>query len=450
MIVLDLSSNQLQGQLSTPLPYVVHLDLSRNNFNSDIPASIGSSIISTSFLSLSSNKFHGHIPESICNAKSLQVLDLSHNSLSGTFHQCFSTLSRTLGVLNLRRNKLIGTIFDKFSKYCRLQTLNLNENLLEGVIPKSLANCTNLEVFDIGNNQIHDAFPCHLKKISNLYILVLRSNKFYGSIGCEGPNDTWPVLQIVDLASNNFSGRLSVQALANSKTMMADNKAYSKLKYLHYNARLGFPSYYQDTITIVSKGLQIELVKILTLFTSIDLSCNNLDGPIPKDLGVLKTLYILNLSFNAFTNPIPPSLGKLSELESLDLSSNKLISEIPMQLADGLTFLSVLNLSFSQLVGPVPFVKQFATFLEASYEGNKGLCRPHLKTKYGSVEPHSPFPTFEDTHPNSRPLIDWKFLSVELGFAFGFGMVIMPLMLLKGWRIWYYKHIDDIFFKIFP
>ena len=121
-----------------------------------------------------------------------------------------------------------------------------------------------------------------------------------------------------------------------------------------------------------------------------------------------------------------------------------------MQLADGLTFLSVLNLSFNQLVGPIPFVKQFATFLEASYEGNKGLCGSHLKAKCGSVEPHSPFPTFKDTHSSSRPWIDWKFLSVELGFAFGFGMVILPLMFLKRWRIWYYKHVDDIFFKIFP
>ena len=38
-----------------------------------------------------------------------------------------------------------------------------------------------------------------------------------------------------------------------------------------------------------------------------------------------------------------------------------------MQLVDGLTFLSVLNLSLNQLVGPIPCVKQFGTFLEASY-----------------------------------------------------------------------------------
>ncbi|KAK7834347.1 hypothetical protein CFP56_024694 [Quercus suber] len=119
----------------------------------------------------------------------------------------------------------------------------------------------------------------------------------------------------------------------------------------------------------------------------------------------------------------------------LDLSSNQLQGQLSTPLP------SVVHLDLSR--------NNFNSVIPASI-GNKGLCRPHLKTKYGSVEPHSPFPTFEDTHPNSRPLIDWKFLSVELGFAFGFGMVIMPLMLLKGWRIWYYKHIDDIFFKIFP
>ena len=61
--VLDLHSNQLQGQLPIPLPFFYYLDLSRNNFNSVIPAldlSWNNNPTST-FLSLSSNKFHGQI-----------------------------------------------------------------------------------------------------------------------------------------------------------------------------------------------------------------------------------------------------------------------------------------------------------------------------------------------------------------------------------------------------
>ncbi|XP_050242096.1 receptor-like protein 7 [Quercus robur] len=452
---LDLSSNQLQGQLPTPLPYCYYLDLSRNNFYSVIPELdfLWSLDSDSAFLSLSSNKFHGQIPESICNAAALGVLDLSNNSINGTIPQCLlSSTSNTLKVLNLRRNKLIGKISDTFPSNCSLQTLNVNTNLLEGVVPKSLANCTNLEVLDIGNNKIHDSFPCHLKGMSNLHVLVLHSNKFYGSVGCGRSNVTWPILQIVDLASNNFSGRLSIKSLANSKLMMADNEAQSGLNYLQFDPREYNEGsyYYQDVITVTIKGQIIESVKILTIFTSIDLSSNNFEGPIPEEIGVLKSLHILNLSHNSFTGQIPPSLGKLSQLESLDLSNNKLGGEIPVQLADSLTFLAVLNLSFNQLVGPIPYIKQFATFSETSYEGNKGLYGCPLKTKCTSTEPRSPPPTFEESNSNSRPLIDWNFLSVELGFVFGFGMVIWPIMFCKRWRIWYCKHVDDILFRIFP
>ncbi|XP_023889089.1 receptor-like protein 9DC3 [Quercus suber] len=374
------------------------------------------------------------------------MLDFSHNSINGTIPQCFIAMSKNLRILDLRRNNLIGKIPDTFPENCSLQTLNLNKNLLEGVMPKSLANCTNLEVLDIGNNQIHDAFPCYLKDLSNLQVLVLQSNNFYGSVGCEGSNAGWPKVQIVDLSSNNFGGKLSIKALAYSKAMMANNESQPKLNYLHFESR----GYYQDVITITIKGQVMELVKILTIFTSIDISCNNLEGPIPEEIGVLKSLHILNLSHNAFIGRIPTSLGKLTQLESLDLSSNKLTKEIPVQLADSLTFLSVLNLSFNQLVGPIPYIKQFATFSETSYEGNKGLCGSPLKTTCTSAKPSSPPPTFKDNHSNSRPLIDWNFLSVELGFVFGFGMIIWPIVFCKRWRIRYCKHIDDILFKIFP
>ncbi|KAM4078951.1 hypothetical protein ACJW30_09G078800 [Castanea mollissima] len=442
LVYLDLSDNQIHGeipnwfwklpelsfgQLPTPLPFFNYLDLSMNNFNSVIPVldlSWNDSNPSI-FLSLSNNKIHGQIPESICNATFVGALDLSNDFINGTIPHCFSSMSKSLWVLNLRRNNLTGKISDTFPISCQ---------------------CSHLEVLDVGNNQIHDAFPCYLKGISNLRVLVLQSNKFYGSVGCEGPNVTWPKLQIVDLASNNFSGKLSIKAMANSDAMMVDNEAQSELNYLHFH---DYELYYPDVVTITFKHMEIEL-KILTILTLIDLSCNNLEGPIPEEIGVLKSLYSLNLSHNAFTGRIPPSLGNLSKLESLDLSSNELSGEIPMQLANNLTFLSVLNLSFNQLVGPVPYIKQYATFLETSFEGNKGLCGSPLKTTCTSTKPSSPPPTFKDSNSNSRPLIDWNYLSVELGFVFGLGMIIWPLVFCKRWRIWYCKHADDILFGIFP
>ena len=452
ILVLDLHSNQLEGELPVLPSVAMYLDYSQNNFSSVIPASIGKSLSIATFFSLSRNKLHGGIPESLCYATFLQVLDLSDNTLNGTIPQCLIEMSATLGVLDVRSNKLSGTIIDTFPENCSLQTLNLNGNLLDGVVPMSLSNCKNLEVFDIGNNYMEDAFPCYLRNISRLRVLVLRSNKFYGSINCEGSNVIWPVIQIVDLASNKFTGQLQRESFSTWKAMLGEeDEVQPVLKHIQFEVLKFSQLYYQDAITVTSKGLYIELVKILTIFISIDISCNNLEGPIPEEIGELKSLYILNLSHNAFTNSIPPSLGKLSHLESLDLSSNKLNGAIPMQLANGLTFLSVLNLSFNQLVGQIPQIKQFATFLETSYKGNKGLCGFPLNIECKYDEPGALPPTFEETHSRSWIWTDWKnYISAELGFIFGFWVVIGPLVYWKRWRIQYYKHVDDILIKIFP
>ena len=128
------------------------------------------------------------------------------------------------------------------------------------------------------------------------------------------------------------------------------------------------------------KGLETKLGRILTIFTTIDLSSNKFQGEIPEVLERLTILRLLNLSHNSLTGHIPSSLAKLSALESLDLSSNSLIGEIPLQLAD-LTFLAMLNLSQNQLIGPIPQGKQFATFENNSYDGNLGLCGFPLSIK---------------------------------------------------------------------
>ena len=148
--------------------------------------------------------------------------------------------------------------------------------------------------------------------------------------------------------------------------------------------------YYKDSITVMNKGEEMELVKILTIFTSIDLSNNRFHGEILDTMGMLKGLIVLNLSSNSFTGHIPSSLGNLVELESLDLSRNKISGEIPHQLLS-LTFLAYLNLSNNQLMGLIPQGGKFWTFDNSSFEGNLGLCGPPLSKKCG----HSETPTFE-------------------------------------------------------
>ncbi|XP_041027080.1 receptor-like protein 6 [Juglans microcarpa x Juglans regia] len=446
LVLLDIRSNRLQGQLPDLPPSATYLDFSRNNFSSVIPNNIGDFLSYAYFFSLSSNKFKGSIPVSICNATYLEVLDLSNNSFSGMIPECLVRMSSTLGVLNLGRNNLHGMVPNTFPDNCGLQTLDLNGNQLVGHIPKSMANCTMLEVFNIGNNHIEDIFPCHLKNASVLRVLVLHSNNFRGSLGCPGDNATWPMLQILDVALNNFTGKLPIKSFHAWKAMLkSEDDAESEVNHLRFKLTLFENFYYQDAVIVTVKGLSIEFVKILMLFTSIDFSYNNLEGPIPEAFGGLSTLIVLNLSHNALSGQIPKSLANLTQLESLDLSSNKLTGEIPMQLAESLTFLSVLNLSFNQLVGQIPMIIQFSTFSESSYVGNKGLCGFPLREICNAGG--TPRSTPPDS--NSKKVIGRKFLSVELGFIFGLGIIIGPLY-WKRWRFWYFKQVDDILYKIFP
>ncbi|XP_045829707.1 receptor like protein 22-like [Trifolium pratense] len=435
ILIVDLHNNKLKGPIPVFLKYATYLDYSMNKFSSTIPQDIGNYVSFTNFISLSNNNFHGSIPSSLCQASRLQLLDLSFNNISGSIPSCLMTMTETLKVLNLRGNSLQGPIPYKFPASCSLQTLNLHGNLLHGSVPMSLAHCSKLEVLDIGTNQIVGQFPCFLQNIPTLKVLILRHNKFHGTLGCSKAKNPWKMIQIVDIAFNNFSGKLPKNYFRTLKKMKDDNDNVEPdiIRSAIYNV------YYQDSVTLVSKGQQMELVKVLKIFIAIDFSSNHFEGQIPEDLMDLKALYVLNLSNNAFSNEIPSTIGSLKQLESLDLSNNSLVGEIPMQLAS-LSFLSYLNLSFNHLVGKIPTGTQLQSFQASSFEGNYGLYGPPL-----TEIPKRPY----DPHPQPACgrlacSIDWSFLSVELGFVFGLGIIIGPVMLWKQWRVRYCKLVDKI------
>ena len=87
--------------------------------------------------------------------------------------------------------------------------------------------------------------------------------------------------------------------------------------------------------------------------TELDLSQNQLTGPIPPALGNLSNLQALYLWGNQLTGPIPPELARLTNLEVLDLSQNQLTGPIPPALGN-LSNLQWLYLSGNQLTGPIP------------------------------------------------------------------------------------------------
>ncbi|KAL7136194.1 hypothetical protein ABFS83_10G013100 [Erythranthe nasuta] len=443
---LDLHSNRIQGELPIPPPYSRYVDFSFNYFNNSIPHDIGNLFPLAIFFSVSNNKLTGEIPASICNASYLQVLDLSANALNGSIPSCLPNKNLDLRVLSLARNNLSGDIPDTFTDNCNLKTLDLENNVFRGKIPGSIVNCSFLEVLNIGNNRIESTFPCMLTK-TGLRVLILRSNGFHGELLCfSAVTQKWPNLQIIDISHNNFSGDISVLNFSNWRGMIGSDNS-KQYDYLRFDFLKLSEFYYQDAVALTIKGLEMELTKILTIFTSIDFSSNKFYGEIPSSIGDLKSLYLLNLSHNAIMGSIPASVGNLKQLGSLDLSSNNLTGNIPVELAS-LGFLTFLNLSFNDLFGMIPKGPQFQTFTEASYEGNVGLCGFPVNKSCNDdgVSGASP-PKYRN---ESKKEIGWGYVSAALGFVVGLSSFLWLLLHCKSWGDLYFEKVDLILETLFP
>ncbi|KAF7827075.1 receptor-like protein 7 [Senna tora] len=288
---LALSHKKLTSAEDLSMRSLRFLDLSFNMLEGSLP--IPSSF--ASIFSISNNKFIGSISFLFCNASSLLILNLSHNKLTSPIPQCLVAFPYLL-VLDLQMNNLVGTIPRNFSKDNSLQTLHFNGNQLQGSLPLSLAHCTQLEILDVGENFIVDRFPDWLEDLQELQVLVLRENKFYGSFRSSNKStQSFPKLRIFYVSKKIFNGSLPTAYFNKFKGMMEIYYGAVGLQYMNNN-----DYFYKDSVVITLKGIIIELVRIQTTFTIVDLSNNMFDGKIPEIIGKLNSL--IGQQFDTFSN----------------------------------------------------------------------------------------------------------------------------------------------------
>ncbi|CAL8108669.1 unnamed protein product [Prunus armeniaca] len=434
---IDLSGNKLYGEVPPIFPSSRNQEifLGSNQFNGSLPL-VSSTV---EILDLSNSSFSGTLFHFFCNnnsePKALEILHLGKNLLSGKIPDCFRNWA-TLVVVNLESNNLIGNIPRSLGYLLFLQYLHLRNNHLHGELPPYLKKCTDLTILDLGYNKFLGKIPMWIgTSLSNLAILSLRSNQFHGHIPYKLCDLTY--LQILDLAHNNLSGRMP-RCLYNFTAMT------TRLYFNH-------PFYIVGRIenaNVVTKGREVKYGNILlSLAVSLDLSDNIISGEIPEELTSLIYLQSVNLSYNLLSGRIPPKIGDMRRLESLDLSMNQLCGQIAPSMSS-LTFLSALNLSYNNLTGEIPKSTQLQSLDQSSFIGNK-LCGPPLEVNCSNTNGTVP-PVADQKHGGSYLLEDgWFYLSVGLGFLFGFWSVLGSLLLNLPWSIVFSRFQNSIVKKLY-
>ncbi|KAF8028549.1 hypothetical protein BT93_E1238 [Corymbia citriodora subsp. variegata] len=375
--VLDLNSQKLSGSISPHignLSFLKELSLYNNSFDHEIPSQIGqlhrlrilqlhnnsltgeipkniSGCFNLFRIKLSRNQLSGEVPLEIGSLVKLQLLDLGRNNLTGSVPSSIGNLS-SVELLSLAENNLRGDLPAALGRLTKLTILALGINWLSGTVPPSLYNLSSLAVFGIGFNQIHGSLPTTVGSgLPNLEIFSIVMNRFVGSIPSWIPNNATN-LQILQLGQNELSGNVpSFDSLRNLRRLGLNNND-------------------------LGSGGSSDLSFLCSLTNSTSLiylsfSDNRLGGPLPICMGNLSvTIRKLALGFNPIIGEIPRAIGNLVNLELLEMSNAILFGDIPFDVAN-LKNLTDLVLSNNNLSGVIPsFLQKFKKLMILYLDGN--------------------------------------------------------------------------------
>ena len=331
---LWLDHNLLGGTLPSALANcsaLLHLSVEGNALTGVIPSAI-SALPKLQVMSLSHNNFTGSIPASVfCNgsvhAPSLRIVQLSFNGFVDFVGPEMSTCISVLQVLDIQHNRIRGTFPLWLTNVTTLTVLDVSNNALFGEVPPQIGNLAKLEELKMANNSFTGTIPVELKKCRFLSVVDFEGNEFGGEV----PSFLGDVtgLRVLSLGGNHFSGSVPV--------------SFGNLSYL-------------ETLSLRDNrlnGSMPEMIMRLNNLTMLDLSGNKFTGQVYASIGNLNKLMVLNLSGNGFSGKIPSSLGNLFKLTTLDLSKQNLSGELPLELS-GLPSLQVVALQENKLSGDVP------------------------------------------------------------------------------------------------
>jgi len=287
MWILDLSNNQLKGQLPdcwTSVDRLWYLDLSNNKLSGRIPLSMGS-LVELKVLVLRNNNLTGELASTLKNCSNLNMLDVADNMLCGSIPSWIGESMQQLIILNMRENHFSGNLPIQLCYLNYIQLLDLSKNMLSKRIPSCLKELTAMSKKGIHTRGTLNFLDfMYIPDIKIYDYFVEEEYSFNISLIWKGVEQRFKnpeLIKGIDLSSNKLTGEIPKEI-----------------------------------------GYLVGLV-------SLNLSRNNLSGKIPSEIGNLSSLESLDLSRNQISGGIPLPLSEIDNLGKLDLSHNFLSGRIP-------------------------------------------------------------------------------------------------------------------------
>ncbi|KAF5481736.1 hypothetical protein F2P56_002367 [Juglans regia] len=360
--ILDLWENNFDGVVPQEignLSMLTKLSLGNNNFEGSIPSTLFKCKHMQS-LKLGTNNFKGRVPMEVGNLTMLLDLDFSDNNFDGTIPSSLFKC-KWLQTLYLYYNNFTGSLSSEIGNFTMLRALRISYNKFQGAIPSEIGYLQNLQFISIGNNGFAGSVPFEIFNISTLQTMGMVLNNLTGhlpsNVGLFLPN-----LRTLTLGGNELSGTIP-NSISNASQLillgLSQNSFSGLIPKTLGNLRL------LQTLNLEKNNLSVESLELESFFsdlsnciylTTLALGTNQLNGILPSSIGNLSIFlqYFLLYDCNIKGN-IPIEIGNLSRLAFLELSKNNLIGPIPTAIGK-LHMLQYLGLRSNRLKGHIPLI----------------------------------------------------------------------------------------------
>ncbi|XP_010473095.1 PREDICTED: probable inactive receptor kinase At5g10020 isoform X1 [Camelina sativa] len=351
---IDLNGLGLRGNFSFPvivgLRMLQNLSISNNQFAGTL-SNIGS-FKSLKYLDVSGNLFSGSLPSGIENLRNLVFVNLSGNNyLGGVIPSGFMSLDK-LKYLDLQGNSFAGEVMSLFSQLNSVEYVDISRNNFSGSLDLGLAKSSfvsSIRYLNVSGNSLvgelfaHDGIPF----FDSLEVFDASSNQLSGSV----PVFSFVVsLKILRLQDNQLSASLPPGLLQESSTVLTE----LDLSLNQLEGPIGsITSSALEKLNLSSNRLSGSLPLKVGHCAIVDLSNNNISGDLSRIQNWGDSVEIIRLSSNSLTGTLPGQTCQFLRLTSLEVANNMLRGVLPFILG---TYpeLKQIDLSHNQLSGFLP------------------------------------------------------------------------------------------------